>query len=96
MSLLYALSGCFDAPGGNVLLPAPSGAPITGADLSSAKQMAPTLGRAERPLEPACWGNAATRDLYRAILEEKPYPIRALIGFAANMLVAPRRWQARS
>jgi anaerobic selenocysteine-containing dehydrogenase len=29
-----------------------------------------------------------TPDLYRAILENKPYPVRVLIGFGANMLLA--------
>jgi len=88
MSLLYALTGCFDMPGGNVLFPAPPAAPITGEDLPSAKGMAPTLGLAEHPLGPARWGYFLTRDLYRAILEGKPYPVRAVIGFGANMLLA--------
>ncbi len=88
MSLLYALTGSFDQPGGNVLFPAPPAAPITGEELPAAKHMAPTLGLAERPLGPARWGYVTTRDLYRAILEGKPYPVRALIGFGANMLLA--------
>jgi anaerobic selenocysteine-containing dehydrogenase len=88
MSLLYALTGCFDAPGGNVLLPAPKSAPVTGEDLPMAKTMAPTLGLAERPLGPARSGNVTTRELYRAILEGKPYPIRGLLGFGSNMLLA--------
>jgi len=88
MSLLYALTGSFDMPGGNVLFPAPPAASITGEELPSAKRMAPTLGLTERPLGPARWGSVTTRDLYRAILEEKPYPVRAVIGFGANMLLA--------
>src|SRR5271166_3324076 len=88
MSLLYALTGSFDTPGGNVLLPAVPAAPIVGADLPAAKQMAPIIGLAERPLGPALFGNVNTRDLYRAILESKPYPIRGLIGFGSNMLMA--------
>ncbi len=52
-ALLYALTGSFDAPGGNVLLPAVPTAPITGEDLPAAKTMAPTIGLAERPLGPA-------------------------------------------
>jgi len=88
MSLLYALTGSFDMPGGNVLFPAPPAASITGKELPSAKRMAPTLGLTERPLGPARWGSVTTRDLYRAILEEKPYPVRAVIGFGANMLLA--------
>lgn len=88
MSLLYALTGSFDRPGGNVLFAAPPVAPITGEDLPSARHLAPTVGLAERPLGPARWGSVTTCDLYRAILEEKPYPVRALIGFGANMLLA--------
>lgn len=88
MSLLYALTGCFDAPGGNVLLPAPAAAPITGEDLPAAKRKAPALGLAERPLGPAAGGNVTAGELYRAILEGMPYPVRGLIGFGSNMLLA--------
>jgi len=88
MSLLYALTGCFDRLGGNVLLPVPPAAPITGEELSAAQHMAPTLGLAERPLGPARWNHVTTRDLYRAILEGEPHPVRALIGFGANILLA--------
>jgi len=88
MSLLYALTGSFDGQGGNVLFAAPPAAPITGEDLPSAREMAPAVGRVERPLGPARWGYVGTRDLYRAILEGVPYPVRALLGFGANMLLA--------
>jgi anaerobic selenocysteine-containing dehydrogenase len=88
MSLLYALTGSFDQPGGNVLFPAPAAAAITGDDLSSAKGMGPTLGLLERPLGPARWGFYTTHDLYRAIREGKPHPVAAVIGFGANMLMA--------
>ncbi|HKX16776.1 MAG TPA: molybdopterin-dependent oxidoreductase [bacterium] len=88
MSLLYALTGSFDGPGGNVLFAAPPAASITGEDLPSARQLAPTVGLSERPLGPARWGSVTTRDLYRAILEGNPYPVRVLIGFGANMLLA--------
>ena len=88
MSLLYALTGSFDRPGGNVLFAAPPAAPIEGQDLPSAHRMAPTVGLAERPLGPARWGSVTTRDLYRAILEGKPYPVRAVLGFGANMVLA--------
>ena len=88
MSLLYALTGCFDAPGGNVLFPVPPARSVTGEDLPAAKRKAPTLGLGERPLGPAQSGNVTTRELYRAILEGKPYPVRGLIGFGSNMLLA--------
>jgi anaerobic selenocysteine-containing dehydrogenase len=88
MSLLYALTGSFDRPGGNVLLAAAPAAPITGQELPSAQRMGATLGLAERPLGPARWGFYTTSDLYRAIREGKPHPVRAVLGFGANMLLA--------
>jgi anaerobic selenocysteine-containing dehydrogenase len=88
MSLLYALTGCFDTPGGNVLFPAPQAAPVTGEDLPAAKRKAAALGLAERPLGPALSGSVTTSELYRAILDRQPYPIRGLLGFGSNMLLA--------
>jgi anaerobic selenocysteine-containing dehydrogenase len=88
MALLYALTGSFDAPGGNVLLPTVPSAPITGEDLPAAKQLAPAIGLAERPLGPARWNNVSPHDFYRAVLEGTPYPVRGLIGFGANLLLA--------
>ena len=88
MSLLYALTGSFDRPGGNVLFTPPPAAPIDGQELPAARSMAPALGLAERPLGPARWGYVGTRDLYQAILEGTPYPVRAVIGFGANVLLA--------
>jgi anaerobic selenocysteine-containing dehydrogenase len=88
MALLYALTGCFDAPGGNVLLPAIPSAPITGENLPAAKNMVPAIGAAERPLGPARWNSVSVLDFYQAVLEAKPYPVRGLIGFGHNMLLA--------
>ncbi|MGE0823474.1 MAG: molybdopterin-dependent oxidoreductase [Candidatus Binatia bacterium] len=88
MSLLYALTGCFDAPGGNVLLPAIASAPITGEDLPAAQRLAPALEVAERPLGPARWNNITAHAFYRAVLESEPYPVRGLIGFGSNMLLS--------
>jgi anaerobic selenocysteine-containing dehydrogenase len=88
MSLLYALTGSFDRPGGNILLPAAPTLPIAGQELPAARAMAPTLGLAERPLGPARWGYFLVRDLYRAIRDGQPYPVRGLLGFGANMLLA--------
>jgi anaerobic selenocysteine-containing dehydrogenase len=88
MAMLYALTGSFDAAGGNVLLPAVPSASIAGEDLPAARQLAPAIGLAERPLGPARWKNVSPRDFYRAVLEGKPYPVRGLIGFGANLLLA--------
>ena len=88
MSLLYALTGSFDQPGGNVLFPAPPAASIVGQELPAAQHMPPTIGRAERPLGPARWNSVTAPNLYRAILEGTPYPVQAVLGFGANMLLA--------
>jgi len=87
MSLLYALTGCFDMPGGNVLFPGPPAARITGEELPAAQHMAAPVGLAERPLGPARWHNVLTSDFYRAVLYAQPYPVCALINFGANMLL---------
>ena len=88
MSLLYALTGCSTRPAAMCCSrrrpPRRSPARIC----RRRSSMAPALGLAERPLGPARWNNVTTRDLYRAILEGKPYPVRGLIGFGANMLLA--------
>ena len=86
LSTLYALTGSFDAKGGNVLFPGPAGQPIVGAEL--ARKGAKTLGLEERPLGPARDANVTARELYRAILDGEPYPIRGLLGFGSNMLLA--------
>jgi anaerobic selenocysteine-containing dehydrogenase len=88
MAMLYALTGSFDAAGGNVLFPAAPAASITGEDLPAAKRLAPAIGFAERPLGPARWNTISAEDFYRAVLEGIPYPVRGLIGFGANLLLA--------
>jgi anaerobic selenocysteine-containing dehydrogenase len=88
ISLVHALTGSFDVAGGNVLFPSVPTAPITGEELPVAKTISPALGAAKRPLGPARWNHITSRELYTAILEEKPYPIRGLVGFGANILVA--------
>jgi anaerobic selenocysteine-containing dehydrogenase len=88
IALFYALTGSFDVQGGNVLLPAVPSEPITGDDLPGAKRMKPALGFAERPLGTARWNMVSTPDFYRAVLEGVPYPVRGLIGFGSNLLLA--------
>ncbi len=87
MSILYALTGSFDIKGGNVLFPSVPQATITGEDLPGAKTMRGTAGFETRPLGPARTGTVVTNALYDAILDDKPYPIRALIGWGSNLLI---------
>ena len=85
---LYALTGSFDARGGNVLFPAVPTADVTGRRLLPPGQREKTLGLAERPLGPSRWQHITSDDLYRAILEQEPYTVRALVGFGANLLLS--------
>jgi anaerobic selenocysteine-containing dehydrogenase len=85
---LYALTGSFDAPGGNVLFAAVPAANVAGEELLSAQQRERTLGMQERPLGPARWQQVTSEEVYRAILDKRPYPVRGVVGFGANLLLA--------
>jgi anaerobic selenocysteine-containing dehydrogenase len=88
ISALYALTGSFDARGGNVLFPSVPAANVAGDDLMSAEQLGRALAAQERPLGPSRWGWVTTDEVYRAILEQRPYAVRGLVGFGANLLLA--------
>ncbi|WP_204315073.1 hypothetical protein, partial [Klebsiella pneumoniae] len=76
---LYALTGCFDAKGGNVV-PTPLAAnPISQPALLPESQRVKALGAGERPIGPAALGMVTARELYAAILDAKPYRVRALM-----------------
>ncbi len=85
---LYTLTGSLDGPGGNVLFAAAPGENVAGGALLSPERRARALGLAERPLGPARWQSATSEEVYRAILEQRPYPVRGLVGFGANLLLA--------
>lgn len=85
---LYALTGSFDAPGGNVLFAAVPSENVAGEAFLSAEQRARTLGFGERPLGPARFQHVTTDELYRGILDHVPYRVRGLAGFGANLLLA--------
>jgi anaerobic selenocysteine-containing dehydrogenase len=88
INVLYALTGCLDAPGGNVLFtPVPTN-PVGGAELLDASQQAKAIGLAERPLGPARFGFVTGEDFYTAALEARPYPVRGLVSFGSNLLMA--------
>jgi anaerobic selenocysteine-containing dehydrogenase len=85
---LYALTGCLDSAGGNVLLPAVPTNPIDGAELISAEQRAKAIGLAERPLGTARFEFVTGADLYTAALDGRPYRVRALLNFGSNLVMA--------
>lgn len=88
IALLYALTGSFDAPGGNVLFDSLPVADLVGKELLPAAQAEKALGLVKRPAGPEAQGWITTDDLYHAILEGKPYPITGLMSFGTNMLLS--------
>lgn len=89
IACLYALTGSFDAPGGNVLYDKVPTQAITGRELMPDDMLDKSVGREERSLGPeAIFGWITTDALYKAVLERKPYGINALVSFGVNMLVS--------
>ncbi|WP_138466728.1 molybdopterin-dependent oxidoreductase [Poseidonocella sp. HB161398] len=88
VAILFALTGQHDAPGGNVLWPAVPMAPASDYAALPQEQAAKALGLAERPLGPSRKGWVTGAELYRAMLEEEPYRIRALVSFGTNILAS--------
>ncbi|MBW3605312.1 MAG: molybdopterin-dependent oxidoreductase [Actinobacteria bacterium] len=85
---LYAMTGSFDARGGNVLFPSVPTNPIDGAELLSAAQRAKAVGVGQRPLGPARFEFVTGEDVYTAALEGRPYRVRGLVNFGANLAMA--------
>src|SRR5260370_223279 len=97
LSLLYALTGCWDAPGGNGRPARPVINGLGPLSLPSDKQRAKAIGLAERPLGPARPGWVTAGDLYRAILHRTPYPVRGVVRLGPDMLLSqPRAAVARA
>ncbi|MGD9999831.1 MAG: molybdopterin-dependent oxidoreductase, partial [Ilumatobacteraceae bacterium] len=88
INVLYALTGCLDAPGGNVLFTAVPANPVAGAELLDPAQAAKTIGLDDRPLGPARFGYITGEDFYTAALEARPYRARGLVSFGSNLVMA--------
>ena len=91
IAVLYALTGAFDRRGGNVILEQLPTNAITSVDILPDVQKEKTLGLDERPLGPGNRGWVRALDVYDAIIEGRPYPIRALFTFGANILLSQPR-----
>jgi anaerobic selenocysteine-containing dehydrogenase len=86
---LYALLGDFDRPGGNVIFPGVSLNEVGGKEFLSKEAAAQRIGRERKPLgPPAKPGNCAAYDVFTAILEGRPYPVKALLNFGSNTLMS--------
>ena len=89
IATFYALLGDFDRAGGNVVFPK---APLNNA---SGKEFLPKeaaqqrIGRERKPLgPPAKPGNCAAYDIFTAVLEGRPYPVKALLNFGSNTIMS--------
>jgi anaerobic selenocysteine-containing dehydrogenase len=86
---LYALVGDYDRRGGNVIFPKLSIHGVDGKEFLSKEAAAIRIGREQKPLgPPASPGNCAAYDIFTAILDERPYPIKAFLGFGCNPVMS--------
>lgn len=88
IATLYALTGAFDAPGGNVVMPALPIPLLHSMDMLPAETRALTLGLDDRPIGPPAHGMITTSDFYEAIVAGNPYRVRGLMAFGTNFLVS--------
>lgn len=86
---LYALIGDFDRLGGNVNFPKVPVNDVGGKEFLPKEANALRVGRERKPLgPPAKPGNCAAYDIFNAILDERPYPIKALLNFGSNTVMS--------
>jgi anaerobic selenocysteine-containing dehydrogenase len=88
ISTLMALTGSFDAPGGNVEYARPPARDVSGGEFLSAAQRAKCIELARSPLGPGRDRWIGSDVLYEAILHGKPYPIRGLFDFGKNFILS--------
>ena len=90
--ILFGLTGDFDRQGGMVLYPRVPMKMMAGMQFLPAEAPRKRLGAAERPLGPAGgpgWfgaGAVQAYDVYKAITEQRPYPVKALVSFGGNLI----------
>lgn len=86
---LYALLGDFDRQGGNVTFPKIPINDVGGKEFLPKETNAIRVGRERKPLgPPAKPGNCAPYDIFNAILDGKPYSIKALLNFGSNTMMS--------
>jgi anaerobic selenocysteine-containing dehydrogenase len=86
---LYALLGDFDRQGGNVTFPKIPTNDVVGKEFLPKEMNAIRVGRERKPLgPPAKPGNCAPYDIFNAVLDGTPYPIKALLNFGSNTMMS--------
>jgi len=88
LATLMSLTGSYDSPGGNVVLPSHPTNSVRGPHLLDPNQMAKSLGIEKYPLGPPKVGRITAHDFYEAVIESRPYPVKSLIAFGGNLCVA--------
>lgn len=88
LNQLYALTGDFDAPGGNVKFAAVPSNRIDGRGMLAPDQLTKAIGVERRPLGPARFEFITGEDFYTAAIDARPYRARALVNFGANLVMA--------
>ncbi len=89
--ILYALTGNYDMPGGNVVPPRIRMNSTDGNEFITPEVDEKRLGFTQRPLGPSGRRTAMTTqgyEVYQAILTGKPYPVKALLGFGGNLVTS--------
>jgi anaerobic selenocysteine-containing dehydrogenase len=86
---LYALLGDFDRRGGNVMFPRIPTNDVSGKEWLAKEMAALRVGRERKPLgPPAKPGNCAAYDIFTAVLEDRPYPVKAVLNFGSNTIMS--------
>ena len=86
--LFYSLTGNLDRPGGNVRF---AKTPVNGMDgrgLLPKEQARKRLGLEARPLGPVATGRVQAYEVYRAVLEGEPYPVKGFLSFGGDIIMA--------
>jgi anaerobic selenocysteine-containing dehydrogenase len=94
--ILWALAGSFDVPGGNLLRIPPWSFQVERGRRVPPPQGRQPIGADRYPLYTLFRREAQAMELPRAILENKPYPVRALLVIGASILTAypdPALWR---
>ena len=88
IATLYSLTGCLDAPGGNVWFSKPPLTDVAGFGWVEPEERSLTLGHDQRPEGPPQKGWITSRDLFRAVVEGEPYPVSCFLSFGGNFLLS--------
>jgi len=92
--ILWALTGNLDVPGGLYINPAPP--PTLEKTPVEWPKGVPAIGAREYPVFHQLTGLAQFMEFPRAVLQEDPYPVKALLNFGASILTSypqPAIWE---